>query len=338
MDSYIGYLAAKWFQKQARRLGQQLPGIRQGEDMECVHRARVACRRLRAGLGLFGDWPSAKRHRRWEGELRRLGRKLGQARDKDVQLSFLVDHFSQAPSLEVRVGLSGLILWRQTEREAAYRKASKAVARFQNSGLLKQIRSQSGRTLRQAQIPEEELLYYPLWEEAGEKIQMLTQQMSSYAPSLRQIQEQACHHALRIVAKKLRYSLEILASLFGPEIQPTLQSLENFQTLMGQLHDCQVWLLELARFEKDRFLRTVRKQWKKAGLGSGWTVRAFRAAIRWLQQDRQKAQKNLLQEADRFWQQKLQEEITDRLADLVQTALLRPGKLRVLPGRPVAIG
>jgi|YNPBryunderm2012_1023409.scaffolds.fasta_scaffold03193_2 CHAD domain-containing protein len=338
MESHIRYLAALWFQRQSRRLGKQLPGIRQAEDIECVHRARVACRRLRAGLELFTDWPSAKRHRRWQCGLRRLGRKLGQARDKDVQLIFLSDQWDRAPSLQVRVGLAGLILVHQAQREAAYRKADKAVVRFRKTGVLQEIQGQSRRVLRQVNVSQEELLLWPLWEGAAEKIQLYTDELTAYAPSLQHGQDHTSHHAMRIAAKKLRYSLEILSPLLGPAVHPVLQALEEFQTRMGQLHDCQVWLMELEAFQDRKPLRRMRKKWEKVGLGSAWNAEAFRAAVCWLQEDRRLAQAKLLEEVGWFWHARLQEEVGDRLARLVQQALLRGSEASEGPQRQFALG
>jgi len=338
MESYIRYLAALWFQRHAGRLGKQLPGIRRAEDIECVHRARVACRRLRAGLGLFTDWPSAKRCRRWQRQLRRLGRKLGQARDKDVQLVFLCDQWRQAPSVQVQVGLAGLILAHQAQREDAYRKADKAVAWFRKTGVLQEIRDQSRRLLRQMQVSQQELMLLPLWEEAAEKVQKYIDELIAYAPSLQQSQDHTSQHAMRIAAKKLRYSLEILCPLLGPAVQPVLQALEEFQTLMGQLHDCQVWLMELEALQDRKQLRRIRKNWENAGLGSAWTTEAFRTAVCWLQEDRRLTQAKLQEEAGWFWHERLQEEVTDRLASLIQKALLRCPEPSEGRQRQLAIG
>jgi len=49
-----------------------------------VHQVRVAARRLRAALILFGHHLEPHAAARFEGELQRLGRVLGQARDWDV--------------------------------------------------------------------------------------------------------------------------------------------------------------------------------------------------------------------------------------------------------------
>lgn len=326
MVGYIEYLAARWLAKQARRLAKQLPGIRRAEDIECVHRARVACRRLRAGLVLFADWPSPKWNRACQQQIRRVGRKLGQARDKDVQICFLADQSAQAPSLPIRVGLAALILSYQAQRESAYRKASKAAFRLERSRLLADLRTHTDQVLRREKISEGALFHCPLWEEAAEKIQNYINELLSHAASLEQSHQEAEHHALRIVGKKLRYSLEILTPVFGPEVQPTLEALETFQDLMGRLHDCQVWLLELQRWQKRKSVRWLRKKWKKAGFASEWMIQAFQAGLQWLEQGQQLAQAKLLEEAGWFWHERLHQEITHRLVPLLGQALARTKK------------
>src|ERR671925_478119 len=66
------------------RLVEREAGVRQGDDAEDVHQARVAVRRLRSVLRTFGDvlepeWATALRD-----ELRWLGRLLGDVRDAEV--------------------------------------------------------------------------------------------------------------------------------------------------------------------------------------------------------------------------------------------------------------
>ena len=53
MDSGYRLLAARYIRRQAKQLAEQFDGIRAAEDIEFVHRARVATRRLRAALRMF---------------------------------------------------------------------------------------------------------------------------------------------------------------------------------------------------------------------------------------------------------------------------------------------
>ena len=55
IDPGYQLLAAKYLRRQAKQLAEQFDGVRAAEDIEYVHRARVATRRLRAALRMFGD-------------------------------------------------------------------------------------------------------------------------------------------------------------------------------------------------------------------------------------------------------------------------------------------
>ena len=67
----------------------EVDGVRSGEDIECVHRMRVASRRLRSVLRLFGECFKGKRGKRWRKAVRKVTATLGEARDLDVQLELL---------------------------------------------------------------------------------------------------------------------------------------------------------------------------------------------------------------------------------------------------------
>ena len=68
----------------------EIDGVRAAEDIEYIHRMRVATRRLRAALPLFRTCFSGKQYSRWMQEIANITRALGDARDADVQIAFLV--------------------------------------------------------------------------------------------------------------------------------------------------------------------------------------------------------------------------------------------------------
>src|ERR687885_2206618 len=70
----------------------EVPHVLQTEDRECVHRMRVASRRLRSFLPLFALCLPRQTCDRWRKQLRRLTRALGEVRDTDVQIA-CVEHF-----------------------------------------------------------------------------------------------------------------------------------------------------------------------------------------------------------------------------------------------------
>ena len=81
------------------------PQVRQLEDRECVHRVRVASRRLRSFLPLFALCLSRKTCDRWRKQLRRLTRALGEVRDIDVQIACVQHVLEQQAGREERLGI-----------------------------------------------------------------------------------------------------------------------------------------------------------------------------------------------------------------------------------------
>jgi CHAD domain-containing protein len=75
-------------------------GAAAGEDPEAVHDMRVAMRRLRSALRVFGDCYPRKALRRLSKRTRRLGRRLGTVRDADVQLAVLRTALASAADAE----------------------------------------------------------------------------------------------------------------------------------------------------------------------------------------------------------------------------------------------
>ncbi|MDD1729311.1 MAG: CHAD domain-containing protein, partial [Methanospirillum sp.] len=71
------------------QLEAELQGVLRNDDIEYVHRSRVATRRIRAAFPLFAECLPTDRRRAWEKQIRRLTRSLGEARDLDVQIGFV---------------------------------------------------------------------------------------------------------------------------------------------------------------------------------------------------------------------------------------------------------
>jgi CHAD domain-containing protein len=55
-------------------------------------------------------------------------------------------------------------------------------------------------------------------------------------------------HDLRIACKRLRYLLEIFAIAFDDDLEPFIDGVKGLQDLLGDIHDCDVQLPEVAAF------------------------------------------------------------------------------------------
>lgn len=70
-------------------LTSELEGVKYSDDIEYIHRARVATRRLRAAMPLFEECFTPEDFRRWKKSIKEVTSALGDARDKDVQINLL---------------------------------------------------------------------------------------------------------------------------------------------------------------------------------------------------------------------------------------------------------
>ena len=67
-------------------------------------------------------------------------------------------------------------------------------------------------------------------------------------------------HDMRIAAKRLRYALEIVAPCFGEEADAARKAAKEIQSVLGDLHDCDLMLPKVAHVESlAAFFRDRRK-------------------------------------------------------------------------------
>ena len=93
------------------------PGVRLGADPEEVHKQRVATRRLRSVLrSTRSQLADPGRAERLRDELRWLGRLLGEVRDRDVLIAYLIEELG---TIEEAAAFGGILELLDREREAA---------------------------------------------------------------------------------------------------------------------------------------------------------------------------------------------------------------------------
>jgi len=93
------------------------------------------------------------------------------------------------------------------------------------------------------------------------------------------------HHAMRIVAKKYRYTMEIFNDACDRRYEGLIQSIRALQEILGMIHDCDVWIITL--------------QEQVPGNGSG--IDAGDPDILALLEDRKKERRILYNDFVRLW-------------------------------------
>ncbi|WP_145142720.1 CYTH and CHAD domain-containing protein [Roseomonas gilardii] len=206
-------------------------GAADGSRMEGVHQMRVAIRRLRAGLRLFGPLLEPRATARFEGELRRLGQVLGAARDWDV---FCEETLPEAGKEE------GAAEWIALLRPAAEECRAEA-----HADMLEELRRPTlgALVLGLAGWVEDPAVLggaavgKPLAEVAPELLEGAARKVRRRG---RKIQQRSMEelHGLRKALKRLRYGLEFLSGLCPEKaLRRYLQGCKELQEDLGKLND-----------------------------------------------------------------------------------------------------
>jgi len=239
-------LAAAALEERRRALGRELPRLaRRGRGVEPVHRARVACRRLRAVFSIFRGCFPGRASKKWRREIRRLGRALGAARDADVTISTLRGALKLESDPALRPGIRRLLLRERRRRQALQAGVESALRRFKGAGLpgeMALFTRAIGRRKRAGAAA--------VADEARNKARKAgsarLDAMLGFAKAARNPKEIEALHRMRIAAKRLRYALELLAAILGHDFKPVIAALKEIQDRLGEIHDCDVWLERLS--------------------------------------------------------------------------------------------
>lgn len=220
-------------------------GVRLSSDPEYVHDMRVATRRARAAARLYGEFFRPKAIRRFLRDLRRTARLLGAVRDLDVAILRLEQFSGKKRRAAAEQAAAALANWR-SQREAAHAELlawfnSATYARFVTR--FAEFCATPGAGARN---------YTP---KLGER--PTPHQVRHVAPSMilnhfenvrsfetlfegETVPPVEALHLLRIECKYLRYNLEFVESLLGPQAADLLAELRTLQQDLGDLNDAAV--------------------------------------------------------------------------------------------------
>ena len=192
-------------------------------DAETIHRMRVASRRLRVGLEFFGARFEPRELKQILQQLRRLGKTLGAVRVLDVNAALLRE----------AKGCAAL------ERELAAERRSRLVE-------LRELHRAAMTAKLGSRV--ETLVVRPRGRPDGQRpLAELRRELRRCLDRFEKKRGAEPFHKLRIAAKKYRYGLEIVESVFGADADGKIKSVKTLQELMGACHDVEVLLERLPK-------------------------------------------------------------------------------------------
>jgi triphosphatase len=220
-------------------------------DPEGVHDMRVASRRLRSALSDFrpylrkGSIPISR--------LKAIAQSLGAVRDEDVVIAALDELRSKADE-KVGKGIETIA----EEHHRQRRQARSVLEHLIRASAIAELRDDFRARLRTAtKIPEDQAAgeganQVPTFSQVGAKIigDRLKQLSDAGDCVYRPLRTKQLHR-MRILAKRLRYAVELFVPCWGDDFKKAAEEIAGFQTSLGELHDCDVWIVNLGARLKD---------------------------------------------------------------------------------------
>ncbi len=242
-------------------LEDQIEGVKEGEDIEYLHKMRVTSRRIRAAMPLFKRCYQKKQFKKWLNEIKKVTKFLGEARDLDVQIFFLRDYMKSKPQLTSDSGIKLLLDSLVSRRAKIQTTVVNELSVLKNSEVLEDIKKVSNQIL--AQTTNDQSCPQELQEEANGRISIKLENFLSMESCVHKKDDILCHHQMRIRAKWLRYTMETFSSLYEENLSKEIKLVKSFQDVLGEMHDCDVWSQCIPKFANKLEIKEAAKQKSK---------------------------------------------------------------------------
>jgi CHAD domain-containing protein len=244
-------------------------------DPEGVHAMRVCSRRLRSAMSDFRPYVRVRLPRL---KLRIIADALGAVRDQDVALMALSEFSAQARG-EAAAGIQFIADEFAERRKEARAKLKIAI----RPAVIDEFQDEFQAGLKELTIALPKAST-PRADVPGVTFRDLGRQI--IVERIKQVRDASHHlyfpfhlkelHDLRILAKRLRYAVEMSAGCWEPSLQTIAKEISLLQTLLGEMHDCDVWLEGLsARLKHLERKRHPDIQHLRVRAGAIWLVRHF---------------------------------------------------------------
>lgn len=234
---------------------QEIEGVRQQSDIEAIHHMRVASRRLRSLFTIFIYYFPLKKTEEWIKEFRKLTRSLGNARDLDVQIEYQQTILDNLSDRHYRPGISRLLLRKTQFRRNRQKNVQRSLEHFLSTPTLSEINLSLLPPFVDA--PNADVSSLLITNLANQAIASRMNDFFGKEEFILQPDNSAGLHALRIATKWLRYTMEIFVPVFPEKLNPSIQVTRKIQEILGNIHDRDVWMVELPLFIEKEKMRSL---------------------------------------------------------------------------------
>ncbi len=212
-----------------------LQDVRVRRDLpDSVHQMRVAARRLRSGLRVFGPLVDPDWSRHLRDELGWAASELGLSRDSEVLMERLDEHADELPEPDAKIIHEHVDPFLKAKAESGREEALDALRSERHLDLLDALvdAANNPRLTEAAAAPARESLP-PLLDKAWRKLAKEVKALTLDGPADE-------WHETRITAKRARYAAEALAPVFGAPAKSLASALSGVTEQLGEHQDASI--------------------------------------------------------------------------------------------------
>jgi len=215
----------------------------------------------------------------------------------------------EQPQTYNRPGLECLLLRLEQHRERMQLDVMDAISAFELSKTVETLQK-----YLLAHLTVYQNAPYPniIYKHAKSTILYLIQNLCWYAPVVCDARKKSMHHEMCTVAKRLCYTLELYNKLYNNKLSASISKIKGLQTLLGDLHDCDVWIDFIPSFLEHEKKRTLEY------FGNDAFISLIRPGILFLLENRIQERERIHTELVHYWNELLQEEFFVSLRESVQ--------------------
>jgi CHAD domain-containing protein len=217
----------------------QLTRARETFDPEAIHDLRVASRRLREGLAIFGHCFRKRQLAPLRKELKVLTTMLGEIRNTDEAILFFSNLVEQCDTASAGAGMK-IVATLQTKRAKEQRELKRELKKIDPGSLLGRIDDfcSNPRIFN----PDARGLFQPISDSLLEAVAVREKAILELLPEASVEMNVSAQHRLRIAVKHFRYRLEFLAPLASDDYRKVYSAIKEYQEVLGHMHDLDVFL------------------------------------------------------------------------------------------------
>jgi CHAD domain-containing protein len=266
---------------------------------------------------MFADCFEAGAIAKWQKRVKKLTQELGAARDTDVQIDFVRGLLSRLDKKDRRhrPGVERLLLRLRQRRDALQFEIVTLLNRVDKRGTLVEMVGELEKTLFLLRSHDVHVQSPFVFERAAAHIRTREEELLATESALTNPEDVRGHHQMRIAARKLRYTMEICAPAYDGELATFIDAVKQAQTLLGDIHDCDVWVEHIDAFIEQERLATIEY------CGHSRPFSRLKPGLLLVREDRRECRQTVFTELLYFWKGLRKKHVWDAMENVLEKRL-----------------